>query len=358
MLIPDKFSGYRAGRRIYPKKDAPDPDPAIGQASLEQIGLARDKWNNYVNVEQPWNRQITQQAIDTYSASQKKSAELTDYQLEQMRYNDNRYRSVAVPFENELLNDVKRFDSQAYKDQQVASALADTQTQFDATQAQMTRGLSRMGVNPNSGKMAAATGTMGIERAKAMASAANKTRQAAEQIGLSTKMQMYGGMKGLAGLGATNAGLATNALGMGNSSAAGMTGAANSFIGTGNASFGTAMQGMSSGISGLANYSQLGMQAAQIRNDADPTAAILGAATTFAMASDRRLKTNIEPVGTDERTGLTLYKFAYKTEPDKYFIGVMADEVEKVEPKAVITMPNGFKAVNYGALGIQLKEVA
>jgi hypothetical protein len=29
----------------------------------------------------------------------------------------------------------------------------------------------------------------------------------------------------------------------------------------------------------------------------------------------------------------------------------MADEVEKVMPEAVITMPNGFKAVNYSLLG-------
>ena len=29
----------------------------------------------------------------------------------------------------------------------------------------------------------------------------------------------------------------------------------------------------------------------------------------------------------------------------------MAQEVEKVMPEAVVTMPNGFKAVNYAMLG-------
>lgn len=35
----------------------------------------------------------------------------------------------------------------------------------------------------------------------------------------------------------------------------------------------------------------------------------------------------------------------------------MADEVEALYPEAVFEMPDGFKGVNYAALGIELKEV-
>ena len=75
-------------------------------------------------------------------------------------------------------------------------------------------------------------------------------------------------------------------------------------------------------------------------------------------ANCKRLKQDIEPVGRDERTGLTLYRFAYKTHPQQHYIGVMADEVEAVAPEAVITMPNGFKAVHYEMLGIKMRKAA
>jgi hypothetical protein len=64
--------------------------------------------------------------------------------------------------------------------------------------------------------------------------------------------------------------------------------------------------------------------------------------------SDRRLKTNIEKIG-EMANGLALYAYDYIW--GEHDIGVMADEVEKLIPKAVVTMPNGFKAVNYSMLG-------
>jgi len=65
----------------------------------------------------------------------------------------------------------------------------------------------------------------------------------------------------------------------------------------------------------------------------------------FSMFSDRRLKENIKPVGkTDD--GQKLYKYNYKGDP-KTQIGLMADEVEKHHPEAVITHPSGYKMVNY-----------
>jgi hypothetical protein len=119
--------------------------------------------------------------------------------------------------------------------------------------------------------------------------------------------------------------------------------------------------GMSAGIQGLGSYNQLQQNAVKINNDADPFAAILGAGAqlgaTLISKSDRRLKENIQPIGTDERTGLNLYEFSYKNGSGKRFIGVMADEVEKLYPEAVFEMPDGYKAVNYAALGLEMVEV-
>ena len=77
-----------------------------------------------------------------------------------------------------------------------------------------------------------------------------------------------------------------------------------------------------------------------------------------AAMSDIRAKENIVKLGTLPN-GLNVYEFEYKSEfKDKplaghgTFVGVMAHEVEKIIPNAVVTMNDGYKAVNYSMLGI------
>lgn len=62
--------------------------------------------------------------------------------------------------------------------------------------------------------------------------------------------------------------------------------------------------------------------------------------------SDRRLKSNIERVGTHE-AGVGIYEYDIFGERQR---GVMADEVEQVMPQAVITHASGYKMVDYGML--------
>jgi hypothetical protein len=65
-----------------------------------------------------------------------------------------------------------------------------------------------------------------------------------------------------------------------------------------------------------------------------------------AMAgSDRRLKRDISRIGT-LRNGLPVYSFRYRWD-DAWRTGLMADEVERVHPEAVIEGPLGYKLVNY-----------
>lgn len=63
-----------------------------------------------------------------------------------------------------------------------------------------------------------------------------------------------------------------------------------------------------------------------------------------AMLSDRRAKTNIRRVGTTDG-GLPVYTYNYKS-GGPVQMGVMAQDVEKVKPWAVVEV-NGLKAVNY-----------
>jgi hypothetical protein len=78
--------------------------------------------------------------------------------------------------------------------------------------------------------------------------------------------------------------------------------------------------------------------------------------TFTSMFSDIRMKENIKPVGVLPN-GLNIYEFDYKSEFKDIagygkHIGVMAQEVEKVMPYAVIDADNGYKMVNYSMLGI------
>ena len=81
----------------------------------------------------------------------------------------------------------------------------------------------------------------------------------------------------------------------------------------------------------------------------DPTSNILGGISgglgMLAMFSDRRMKTDIKDIGrTHDDQKIYSYRFKGSMMPQ---IGMMADEVEKKTPEAVMTGPEGLKRVRY-----------
>jgi hypothetical protein len=81
--------------------------------------------------------------------------------------------------------------------------------------------------------------------------------------------------------------------------------------------------------------------------DANMMNGLFSLGSAAIMMSDRRLKTDIERIGTYE-SGLPKYKFKYIWGEES--TGAMADEVEKMIPEAVGEYA-GFKTVNYAMLG-------
>ena len=71
--------------------------------------------------------------------------------------------------------------------------------------------------------------------------------------------------------------------------------------------------------------------------------------------SDIRLKTEIHRIGTTV-LGLPLYTFQYRDRLGTY-VGVMAQDVLKVEPSAVSLGANGYYLVDYGKLGIAMERI-
>lgn len=77
---------------------------------------------------------------------------------------------------------------------------------------------------------------------------------------------------------------------------------------------------------------------------------LFGLGSAAIMASDRRVKKDIKPVG--KLMGERIYSYRYKGKFDdgKHHIGVMAQNVEKHRPDAVMTGDDGVKRVHYGKL--------
>ena len=94
---------------------------------------------------------------------------------------------------------------------------------------------------------------------------------------------------------------------------------------------------------------QMNQYNSQLANQNNMMGGLFGlGASAITKWSDKRLKKNIRKIG-KTKDGLNLYKYKYLGD-DKEQVGVMAQEVEKVMPAAVITFMNGFKAVNYGMI--------
>ena len=171
-------------------------------------------------------------------------------------------------------------------------------------------------------------------------------RTQAEQLGFARRMDVTG-------LGRNLAGASTAAYG-------GATSAGSAGMNTAMAPGGQYMQGM--GQAGQTYGNILNNQTSQFNTglnaQGEVTGALVGAGTTAAFrASDRRLKENIKLVGRDERTMLPLYEFEYINGSGRRFMGVMAQDVVESHPDMVFTMPDGFMAVNYAGLGIEMVEV-
>jgi len=66
--------------------------------------------------------------------------------------------------------------------------------------------------------------------------------------------------------------------------------------------------------------------------------------------SSKLLKENIFKLGTSKE-GHNVYKFNYKGNPTNY-IGVIAEEVQKVKPQAVAKLSNGFLGVDYNLIDV------
>lgn len=318
------------------KSSPPPPDySGLERVAQSQLDFAKEQYAEM----KPFVTRLSTTMADAQQEQMRQARDYYDYQTQTFR-----------PVERGLVQQAQEFDTEAYRQQMASRAMADAAQAFQNAQQMTTRDLARRGVGPGSGNALAMQNQNALALASMQAGGATSARQQAEQMGWARKMDVVGLGRGLAG--------ASTAAYQG-ATGAGQT-AANTAMSAGN----QYMQGLQQGAGTLGTV--LNAQTSSYNaglQQADPFATIVGMgiggwAGGGFKGSDRRIKENIELVGRDERTGLNLYEFSYKNGSGKRFVGVMADEVQPKYPEAIYTMPDGYMAVNYTMLGIEMQEVA
>jgi hypothetical protein len=283
----------------------------------------------------PLARQVYGQQMDAQRQQMDQAQNYFDYQQQTFR-----------PVEQGLVRDAERFSTEGYREQMAGQAAAAAGRAFGVQQDMGQRALASRGVSPNSGAALAlqAQGNLGLaaQRANAMTGA----RTQAEQLGFARRMDVTG-------LGRNLAGASTAAY-------QGATGAGSAGLSSAMAPGSQAMTGMAQSGQTMGNVLSNQTSYANANRDQglDVGGLMAGGAKLYtAFGSDRRIKKNIELVGRDERTMLPLYEFEYINGSGRRFLGVMAQDVLETYPDMVFTMPDGFMAVNYAGLGIEMMEV-
>ena len=328
----------------------PDYEP-LAKAARDSAEIMRGLGDRQLAFAQ---RQYAEQApIARQVAAQQMAAQQQQMQQGQDYY--NYMKDTYRPIEQGLVADARNFSTENYREQLARDAAAASAQAFGQNQAMSARAAAARGINMNSGAGLAMQNQNALGLSAARANAMTGARTQADQMGWARRMDVTGLGRGLAGAstaayqGATGAGTS----GIGSSMAAGNQ--YGNLFNQGVSTIGSGLQMQNSALGNVLS-NQTNRYSAGLNAEGEMYGAIIGAGAT-AYKSDRRLKDDIKLIGVDEHTGLNLYEFVYKNGAGTKYVGVMADEAKVKFPNAVFTMPDGYDAVNYSALGIEFKQI-
>jgi len=307
----------------------------------------------------------------------------------------DRYMSQFAPMESKFAQEAQAYNTPARADQASAAAQADVATAYQQQDKAREDQMKSYGLDPSQGRFQGENQLAGLSKAAAQASAGTQARRAQELTGFGLEQQavaigqklptvalgqieaatggasggLQAGQVGGGGLGQANAVYGTGASAGGSPTAWGYLGgpstatslsgqygsSANSLYSGGTTALGNQSSALGVGVNALSSGFNNQMQISQFNQQQDQAlwggiGKIVGGLGSAALMSpwlsDRRLKEDAEVIG--HIGALPVHRYRYKADPseDKY-IGFMADEVERVDPRAVVTMPSGYKAVDY-----------
>ena len=244
------------------KSSPPPPDyTPMANASREAAATAERLGNRQLDLAErqyddlkPLADQIAQQQINVQDRTMQQGEDYYNYLKDTYR-----------PLEKGIVQDAQNFNTEAYRNQLARKAAADSALAFQQTQKANERSLMGMGVNPNSGRFAAAQQGAATANAAQRAALMNQTRQQADATGYARQLDS-------AGLGRNLSGASTGAYGLAVNSG---TSALNSAGAPGQQQMqgfaqgaGTIMQGQGQKIQGLGNVlsAQTSVYGQQLQN--------------------------------------------------------------------------------------------
>ena len=325
-------------------------DPQIGRAASQTAETAQQAldWSKqyYADVITPMLKQQSEASIK----AQTQMGEIYGTQAEQMKLGAERYKEFGIPAENRYYKMAQEYAEPAEYERQAALAKGDLETAQANEMAQTTRQMGALGINPASPGFASAMADASVRNAAAQASAMNRARQGAKQLGMALTADAA---NFASGKGASNIAM----FGQGAQGASGGAfGVANQALGTGMQAGAGVQQGFGQALSGYSNIMETygGMGKADIAAQAASSplgglgslaGSLLGSGGIKGLFSDRRLKINVVKVGELE-SGLSVYEYDYIWGGPRHR-GVMAQEVRHVIPDAVVCDKSGYLAVDY-----------
>lgn len=360
----------------------------MSDLGYEQLDFSRQQYDEM----KPLLQQITNQQLQIADETAAQGRDYYDYQksfrpVEQAMMGEamydrsgeiaaydaaNREDARLMTMSPDQLYTLRRGEIEPMVDQAIADAQGGyTRSVNQAIRQGLRYGSGMHGITAN-------VGGVGLAQAQTTAAMANAARQSGIQdvrnrlgtglqlrqgnmaaknqqqaIDWAKKLDAAGLVKGLPGASAGAYGLATAA---GNAAGQNAMAPGNQYVSGMGQAAGTIGSGQQMKIGGLSSVlnNQTSVYNTKKQAQGEMAGAIIGGA--MGMFSDIRLKENIEKVGVDMNTGFDLYKFSYIGD-DRKFIGVMAQDVEKVMPEAVVEDERGYKMVNYSMLGMQMVEV-
>lgn len=321
-------------------------DPQISQAAAQSASTAADalNWSKqyYADVVAP----MLQQQSAASTAAQTQMGELYGLQADMARTGQETYQKYGAPAVQQYYETVAKYSEPAEAERQAQLAKGDLETAQAVQQQEMVRQAGALGLNPASPAFASAMTDASVRNAAAKASAMNRARNAAQQMGLALKSGAADFATGKTATAALAAAQGAQGAGMG------AFGVANQALQTGIGAGAGVQGGFGQALSGygdiMGNYTRMGTADIQAQAASSPWSGLgqmAGQIGAAAVASDRRLKVNVQKVG-ELPSGLTVYDYDYVWGGPRQR-GVMAQEVMHVIPDAVICDQAGYLAVDY-----------
>jgi hypothetical protein len=312
-------------------KSQPAPDySGMESVAREQLRFSKQQYADM----RPIVEQISQSQIAAQEQQMQQAGDYYQYQQETFR-----------PLEQGLVAQAQEFNTDAYRQAQAQEASAAAARAFGTARDSTARYQAARGVNPASGAARGAGLQTQLQEAAMRAQGMTGARNQAQQLGYARQLDAAGLGRGLAG---ASAAAYSGAVGAGSQASNVAQSAGNNYQ--------AGLAGAGQTYGNLAS-TQASVYSAGLNATGEMMGAALGAGAT-AYASDMRLKENVSEVGKDAYTGLNLYHFSYINDPDStMYEGVMAQEVLNFMPEAVVLTEDGFYAVDYNMLGLEMKQV-